>query len=261
MNQNTQEQTPITEDISHTDTSAAPIPHHTTHHHKEKKLTTPLAIIIAGTMISISHILYGIIVTPTDNTPTSLFQGQAITQQDFPTGTIQSDVIVLEYSDTECPFCARLHPTMNDIYNEYKDRAAFVYRYFPLTQIHKNAFAEAQAIECVGKELGADKRKLYIDQLFTYKITNNSMLLPRNKKEELAYALGVTPQSFTSCLTSEASAKRVADGVADGVQAGVTGTPATFILKRDGDAYTVISLIEGAQDYAYIKTALEEALR
>ncbi len=243
----------------HKHTAEMGIKSHATHK-KKFELTTPVAIILGSIIIAVSHIAYGVLVGPTNSQPVTLFAGAPITEKDFPTGDVKSDVVVVEYSDTECPFCARLHPTMTQIQSEYKDRVAFAYRYFPLTQIHPNAFAEAQAIECVGKQLGAAKRREYIDQMFQYKITKNSMTLPKNGKEDLAKNFGVNMATFNSCVSGEESSATVTAGIQDGVAAGVTGTPATIILKRDGDDYEVFALIEGAREYEYFKAALDAAL-
>ena len=236
------------------------IVHHHTHHKKKFTLNTPAAIIIAAIILGASHVLYAAVLNSKNTGPVTLFAGAKVTEKDYPTGNLKSDIVVVEYSDTECPFCARLHPTMTRIQSEYKDRIAFVYRYFPLTQIHPNAFAEAQAVECVGKGLGKDKRREYIDQIFTYKTSNNSMTLPKNGKEDLAKNVGVDMKAFTACLSGEASSKIVTDSIQDGVNAGVTGTPATFVLKRDGDDYEVFAVIEGAREYEYFKAVIDAAL-
>ncbi len=231
-----------------------------TAHKKKFALTTPAAIIIGAIILAISHISYGIIIATKNTQPITLFTGAPLSEKDFVTGNTKSDVVVIEYSDTECPFCARLHPAMKQIQNEYKDKVSFAYRHFPLTQIHPGAFAEAQAIECIGTQLGAEKRRQYIDKIFQHKIANNSMVLPKNEKENLAKNLGVDMATFNTCVSGEASKARIAEAIQDGVSAGVTGTPATFVLKRDGDEYEVFALIEGAREYEYIKAALDAAL-
>lgn len=263
MDQMTQEQPNTNEGTVVTQEAPVTPHHHVTHHHTSPKkgLTTPVAIIIAACILGASHIVYGALIGQKNRTPVNLFQGPAITEKDYPTGNTKSDVVVVEYSDPECPFCARLHPTMKQLEEEYAKKVSFVYRHFPLTQIHKNAFSEAQAIDCIGKELGADKRRDYIDALFSYKIKNNSMQLPVGKKEELAKNMGSNETKFLACLSQEESASAVNASIQGGVNAGVSGTPATFILKKDGDSYEVVSLIEGARDYDYIKMALEAALK
>jgi protein-disulfide isomerase len=237
-------------------------PQNHSHNKKKFELTTPIAIIIAAIILGVAHIGYGVVSRGSvADTLTSYFAGSPITVDDFPTGNVKSDVIVLEYSDTECPFCARVHPTMTKIQAEYSDKVSFVYRHFPLTQIHPNAFSEAQAIECVGEQLGAAKRRDYINQLFLYKIGNSSMTLPKNGKEELAKNIGANVEKLSACIKAQASSDKVANSIQDGVVAGVTGTPATFVLRKDGDDYEVIALIEGAREYEYFKAVIDEALK
>lgn len=234
--------------------------HHASHN-KKSSLTVPAAIVIASLLLGVSHVLYAVILNTKNTGPVTMFSGAPVSENDYPTGNKKSDIVIVEYSDTECPFCARLHPTMSQIQSEYEDRVSFVYRHFPLTQIHPNAYAEAQAIECVGKQLGSQKRRDYIDQIFAYKIKNNSMTLLKNGKEELAKNLGVDIKEFSSCLSGVESSARVSDSIQDGVKAGVSGTPATFILKRDGDEYEVFAFIEGAREYEYFKAAIDGALK
>lgn len=236
---------------------------HTTHHRHKKmwSLSTPLAILLGAVILGVSHLGYALVLNTKSSGPVTLFAGAPVTEKDYPTGNTKSDVVVVEYSDTECPFCARLHPAMMQIQSEYNEKVSFVYRYFPLTQIHPGAFAEAQAIECIGRELGAKKRREYVDQMFQYKISNNSMTLPKNGKEDLAKNFGVNMTTFTECLQSEESSKVVSDAIQDGVNAGVSGTPATFVLKRDGDEYEIFALIEGAREYDYVKAVIEAALK
>ncbi|MEN9552147.1 MAG: hypothetical protein RI935_524 [Candidatus Parcubacteria bacterium] len=224
-------------------------------------LTTPIAIIIAAIILGMSHILYAIIIEGKSSSDTTYFLGSSLGENSYATGNIKSDVLVVEYSDTECPFCARLYPTMSEIQRNYSDKVAFDYRHFPLTSIHPNAFGEAVAIECIGQELGAAKRREYIDRLFSYKINNNSMKLPNGAKEALAKDVGANATTFASCLSQQTSSDIVNAYIADGIQAGVSGTPATFVLKRNGDRYEQIAAIEGAREYAYIEAAILSALK
>jgi protein-disulfide isomerase len=250
--------TPDTREIATTNVEVST--RHTVHT-KKNKLGVPSSIIIAAIILSVSHVLYATILNTKNTGTATVFKGSPISEKDFPTGDEKSDVVVVEYSDTECPFCARVHPTLSQIYSEYRDRVSFVYRYFPLTQIHPDAFVEAQSIECIGKQLGSEKRRSYITQMFAHKITNNSMVMTKGVREELARNLGADMKTFISCVSSEESSVVVNNSIQDGVTAGVSGTPATFILKRDGDDYEVFALIEGAREYEYFKAALEDALK
>jgi protein-disulfide isomerase len=228
-----------------------------------KGLSTSTAIIIGALLISFSHIGYGILMSDAQSNGTAkseLFKGRPIDATDLATGKTNSDVIVVEYSDTECPFCAQLHPTMKKLQEQYGSKVSFVYRYFPLTQIHPDAFDEARAVYCVGKIGGAQKRMDYINEMFTYKIGKQNMVLPKGGRESLAKNIGIDGKAFDSCMQSSEPGDAVNASTQDGITAGVEGTPATFILTKTRKGYEVVSLVSGARPYEYFKATVEEAL-
>jgi protein-disulfide isomerase len=139
------------------------------HYIKSITLTTPIAIIIGAIIISLGLMGYGLITkgsTPTS--PSTMFKGKTIEKSDYVEGKENSKVVVIEYSDPECPYCISLSPTMKQLRTEYSDKVAFVYRHFPLSN-HANAFGESKAIECAGILGGSQKYFAYIDALFEYK--------------------------------------------------------------------------------------------
>lgn len=229
--------------------------------YKKIHLTTPAAIIIASVILAISHVAYGALVSSgSTSSPSTLFKGRAVDESDLVTGNAKSKVFVVEYSDTECPFCAQLHPTITKIQDDYKDKVAFVYRYFPLTQIHPHSFEESRAVYCVGKSLGAKKRSDYINDMFSYKLTKQNMVLPVGAKEGFAKNLGIDEKSFGTCMTSQESSDAINLSTQDGVAAGVTGTPSTFVLVKTRKGYEVVALVDGARPYEFFKGAIDEAL-
>lgn len=225
------------------------------------KITTPVAIILAALLISVSHIAYALIVSKTGPAKKlELFKGRPISATDLAVGKTNSDVVIVEYSDTECPFCAQFNPTMKKLQEEYKSKVSFVYRYFPLTQIHPNAFDEARAAYCVGTIAGAEKRRSYIDEMFAYKTSKQNMTLPKGGRESLAKNIGIDEKAFSACMQSTNSGDAVNADLQDGITSGVEGTPATFILIKNKNSYEVVSLISGARPYEYFKAVVEEAL-
>ncbi|MEK7152839.1 MAG: thioredoxin domain-containing protein [Patescibacteria group bacterium] len=68
------------------------------------------------------------------------------------TGKQDAAVKVVEYSDFQCPACGAYYPVVEQIIEKYKDRISFEYRHYPLTTIHRNAFAAARASEAAGKQ-------------------------------------------------------------------------------------------------------------
>lgn len=223
--------------------------------------TTPVAIIVAAIILGGSHLGYALLAKPTTAAaPTTIFAGRPVDDTDLATDNVKSKVIVMEYSDTECPFCAQLHPTITKLREEYASKISFVYRYFPLTQIHPHAFEESRAIYCVGKLLGANKRMEYINQMFTEKLNKKNMVLPEGGKEALAKNVGVSEAAFSTCLASQESSDAINASMQDGVTAGVQGTPATFILLKNKKGYEVVSMVDGARPYEYLKAAIDQAL-
>jgi protein-disulfide isomerase len=220
--------------------------------------TTPVAIIIAAIILGSSHIAYGLLSAPTE--AKELFKGRMIDQTDLATGNTNSKVVVLEYLDTECYYCGQLFPTMSKIREEYAGKVTFVYRYFPLTEIHPHAFDEARAVYCVGKSLGAKKREDYINELFTYKLSKKNMVLPDGGKEAIAKNVGMNEKDLTTCMADTETANVINASREDGIGAGVEGTPATFILVKTRKGYELVTKVDGARQYEYIKAAIEEAL-
>lgn len=224
-------------------------------------LTTPVAIIIGALLISVSHITYGALLSKnTTGTHQELFKGRPIDATDLAIGNTASKIIIVEYSDTQCQFCAQVHPTIKRIQAEYGSKVAFVYRYFPLTQIHPDAFDEARAVHCVGTIAGAQKRMDYINEMFTYKISKQNMVLPKGGREALAKNINIDVEAFTSCMNKGEAAEAVKASIQDGIAAGVEGTPATFILVKTRKGYEVASKIDGARPYEYFKAVITDAL-
>ncbi len=225
------------------------------------KLTTPIAIIIAACILAGSHIAYGFIIKNTvTKVESSLFTGKPIDDKDHIEGNADSKVVIVEYSDPECPYCVTLHPTLKQVRTDYKDKIAFVYRHFPLTQIHPNAFNESKAIACAGTLNGTKGFYSYIDALYGYKLSNQTTQLPATGITDIAKNGGLNPATFAACMQAEDTALTIDTSVNDGVQAGVEGTPSSFVLVKTKKGLEVVAMLDGARPYEYIQAAIEEAL-
>lgn len=88
-----------------------------------------------------------------------------VTKDDHILGDINAQVVMVEYTDFECPFCYRFHPTLQKLYDEYGGQVAWVIRNYPLT-IHENAYVKAQAAECAAVLGGNDAYFKYVNALF-----------------------------------------------------------------------------------------------
>jgi len=183
----------------------------------------------------------------TDTQKESLAQ---VTDEDHIKGSLDADVYIIEYSDFECPFCQRFHPTAQQAVDEYGDRLTWAYRHFPLEMLHPNANKAAQASECVAELGGNEAFWEYADKLFVgspASLTNLS---------EIAGEVGVDTAAFDTCLESEKYADKVKSQYDGGAAIGVTGTPGTVVVNRNGDSW----LVPGAVPYATLQEAIEEAL-
>ncbi|MCF7843342.1 DsbA family protein [Candidatus Gracilibacteria bacterium] len=244
---------------------------HSTSHHKGSKsgfiLTTPVAIIIASIIISLGLVSYGSITNGGSTAEKNKqFAGRSIDSTDYVTGKVDSKVIVVEYSDPECPFCVKLYPTMKQLHDKYDDRVTFVYRHFPLVSIHPKAFDESRAIACAGTIGGGKALRSYVDALYGEKFSTQNpntlqfQPLPQNGKELIAKKIGLDNEKFSSCMNTGQTAKNVEESMKDGVTAGVQGTPSTYVLIKTRKGYDVVTMIDGAQSVEYFEAAIDQAL-
>lgn len=226
---------------------------------QQTNLAVPIAIVIAGAIIA--GALYFTKGTPAPKAPTANEPSEAnvapVTAEDHLLGDPNAPVVIVEYSDTECPYCKNFHQTMTQIVNEYgkNGKVAWVYRHFPLDSIHPKADKEAAATECATEQGGNDMFWKYINRIFETTPSNNNLDLGQLPK--IAEGLGLDVQKFEQCLASVRHDGRVEAQFQSGVAAGVRGTPHSFVItKKDGKIYS----LEGAQPYTTVKSVIDAAL-
>lgn len=155
-----------------------------------------------------------------------------VTSEDWIRGDANAQVILIEYSDLECPYCKQFHQTILEVVGEYdQNQLAWVYRQYPLEQLHPKAVTEAVAAECVGMIGGQEAFWNFIDIIFEESPTNNKLdldLLP-----DFAVRAGVNQSEFQSCLDSEETMSKVEEDLNGGQAAGVRGTPGSFLLNTE----------------------------
>ena len=178
-----------------------------------------------------------------------------ITNADWYRGNKNAKVVMVEYSDLECPFCKSFHPTMQQVMKDYGDKVKWVYRHYPLS-FHANAQKEAEASECAGKIGGNEAFWKYTDAIFE-RTTSNGTGFALDKLVPLAKELGLNESSFKQCLDSGEMAQKVKDQMAKGTAEGVTGTPGTIIIDAKGDT----QLVPGALPFEQVKPMIDKALQ
>lgn len=177
---------------------------------------------------------------------------RAVDETDHVRGAANARVTVIEYSDFECPFCKRFHPTMQQLVAEYPNDVRWVYRHFPLEQLHSQAPKEAEATECAGEQ-----GKFWELADIVYEVTPSNDGLDLATLPDLARRAGVPDvPRFESCLESGVFADQVAEDLKDAETAGGMGTPYSVIIGPNGEK----EALSGAQPYASVKAAVEKYL-
>jgi len=151
-----------------------------------------------------------------------------VTPEDHIQGDPNAELTLLEYGDYECPHCGRAHPIVKRVQKHFGRRLRFVFRNFPLTQIHPNAQAASEAAEFAG----ANGRFWEMHDL----IYENQERLSPPLLLALAEELGLDPPALREALAAGEFEPRVRRDFLSGVRSGVNGTPTFFIggQRHDG---------------------------
>ncbi len=172
-------------------------------------------------------------------------------------GNPNAELVIVEYSDTECPFCKNFHMTMRQVIDEYgkNGKVAWVYRHFPLVQLHSKAPKEAEATECAADIGGKTKFWDYINRLFELTPSNDG--LDPAKLPLIAKEVGIDQKQFETCLSSGKFTAAVQKSYEEAVAAGARGTPYSIIITKSGDKMP----IDGAEPHASLKAIIDSLLK
>jgi protein-disulfide isomerase len=173
-------------------------------------------------------------------------------------GDPNAPVTIVEFSDFQCPFCARFFDqTLPQIQQDYIDtgKVKLVYRDFPIESIHANAKAASMAAEC------ADDQKMfwqYHDKLFEGQTqwARLSAEDASNTFKQYASELDLVTDDFNTCLDSAKYSSEINEDFQNGENYGVTGTPA-FFIGNDKDGYVTVI---GAKPYSSFQQVIDKEL-
>ncbi|MBI5230034.1 MAG: thioredoxin domain-containing protein [Candidatus Magasanikbacteria bacterium] len=179
---------------------------------------------------------------------------KAVSDADHINGNKNAKVFLIEYSDFECPFCKRFHPTAQQIVDAYQGRVAWVYRHFPLS-FHANAQKEAEASECAADQGGNTAFWKFANKI-NERTTSNGTGFALDALAPLAKEIGLNETKFKDCLNSGKFASKVQKDIAEGTVAGVNGTPGNLIWTKDGKT----KLIPGAVPFESLKQTIDPLL-
>lgn len=165
-------------------------------------------------------------------------------------GSRDADVFLIEYSDIDCPYCRAFHPIISKLADAYGTKVAWVYRQFPLTSLHPNAYVKAKATECVALVADNDMFWKYITTLFETEVSPSAL-------SSTAVALGVNKVAFDSCMAGSEADEKIKEDQASGDLAGVRGTPFTAVINVKTKEQATIP---GALDFETAKGIIDDIL-
>lgn len=174
-----------------------------------------------------------------------------VSEADHLLGDRNAPVTIIEYSDFECPFCSRAHPTVERVVESFDGQVAWVYRHFPLDQIHPQATPAAIASECIAELGGNDAFWQAAQALF-----DAQSQLGEETYVRIAQEVGVERDAFASCLASNEYGAIVTQQRNDAIAAGGRGTPFFVLVGPDGESRAV----SGALPYEQFESAVNQLL-
>ena len=172
-------------------------------------------------------------------------------------GDAKATMVLIEFSDYQCPFCQQqVNTVMPEVNRDFikTGKIRYTFRNFPLEDLHPLAFGAAEAAECAGVQ----GRFWEMHQL----LFDNLKALARPDLVKHAGTLKIDVAAFQTCLESGRFAEKIRKDRAEGAKAGISGTPTLLIgVAKPGDsAVTITRMVVGAQPYPVLKGILERSL-
>ena len=167
---------------------------------------------------------------------------QPITAEDHAQGLESAEVTLLEYGDYECPYCGQAYPIVKQVQKQFGKRLRFVFRNFPLSEMHPHAESAAEVAEFAGAQ---GKFWEMHDQLY-----ENQERLGEALYSSLCEQLGLSATAMRQALKEGTFKARVRADFTGGVRSGVNGTPTFFINGHRHD---------GSFDFEALVSAINQA--
>jgi len=155
-----------------------------------------------------------------------------------------SGVQIIVYSDFKCPFCGSIQTDLKKLKLLYEDKVNFVFKHFPIEQLHAGSQLSAEAAECASQQ---GMFWAYHDLLFK---TPETVLI--DQFIGLADELGMDKESFKDCIVSGDAKEKVNADFEEGRAIGIQGTP-TFIIEDE--------MYQGAMPFDEFKNIIDEKIQ
>lgn len=230
----------------------------------KNNIAIPISIVVAGLLIAGGIYFGGSKKAPAPlgvgTTPTETPDVKPISKDDHVLGNPDAEVVIIEYSDLECPFCKDFHATMKQVMDTYgKDgKVAWVYRNYWVERkmqngaiFHPHGGDAINAAECVNEIGGNDKYWSFLSKVFDGQPSSLTNLTA------LALETGVDKTKYTACATSKKYDAKMISEFSEGQKVGVAGTPTSFIVV-DGK---VVSKIPQYVPFSDIKPLLDQVVK
>lgn len=215
-------------------------------------LKIPIAIAAAGVIIALA--VYSVIPKQPRVEKGDPALVRPVGTGDHILGNPAAKVVIVEYADFDCTFCVGFSQTLHQIVaNEGTNgQVAWVYREFPLSEIHPNAMRHAEAAECAASAGGNDAFWNFADLLYAHQPVDSSQY------GTFAQTLNIPGDAFANCYTDASStvATRILTDRQNAFDVGAQGTPYSLILVA-GKPPVVMN---GAYPYDAVKALVDQAL-
>lgn len=161
-----------------------------------------------------------------------------VNKKDHIKGDSNAKLEIVEFGDFQCGHCGAAHPVVEKIIKEFGNQVKFVFRNFPLSEMHQNAREAAKAAEAAALQ---GKYWEMHNSIF-----ENQEYLQSNDFISHAEKLGLDIQKFKKDMQLSSIAEKIDDDFESGIRSGVNGTPSFFVNgnKFDGDASNLLAVIE-----------------
>ena len=174
--------------------------------------------------VSLIILLVGVFALSGDSKPVEVSRDKLVKEDSQVLGDKDAKVVIVEFSDFQCPACRAAHPIVKRITSEYGKKILFVYRHFPLIAAHQYALKAAEAAEAAGEQ---GKFWEYHDILF-----ENQENLKTEDLKRYAQDLELDIRKFEEALNSGKFKDKVTSDMDDGENLGVSSTPTFFINEH-----------------------------
>ncbi len=144
-----------------------------------------------------------------------------VSNSDHAQGKLDADLIIVEYGDYQCPYCGAAYPVLKEMMKEFGSRIKFVFRNFPLSEMHRYARPAALAAEAA--HLQGKFWEMH-DAIY-----ENQQDLNENLLMKLAEQLKLDIPQFEKDMESTELANKVDADFESGIVSGVNGTPSFFV--------------------------------